>query len=238
MKSRKKARNVFFDDRGFPDESDAYDHLLHNIEGGVVLRRKKFDTPALDQDNPDFHYSFDKSLHGNRPRQELNLSHLTPEQSSRLSALIKQYWCVFDDRGTFIPVRNYQCVIDTGSARPIAVKKIHYGPRETVIMRKSIAALEKVGQISQIHDGAWLFKALLAAKPIASCFTFAPSSSSNTSIGTINLVFFNKENIAGWFSIAEVSRTKVCSLFIFSLFYFFLIVCLSITDHELTNISL
>ena len=72
---------------------------------------------------------------------------------------------MFDDRGTFIPVRNYQCVIDTGSARPIAVKKIHYGPRETVIMRKSIAALEKVGQISQIHDGAWLFKALLAPKP-------------------------------------------------------------------------
>jgi hypothetical protein len=72
---------------------------------------------------------------------------------------------VFDDRGTFIPVRNYQCVIDTGSARPIAVKKTHYGPRETVIMRKSIAALEKVGQISQIHDGAWLFKALLAPKP-------------------------------------------------------------------------
>ena len=32
-------------------------------------------------------------------------------------------------------------------------------------MRKSIAALEKVGQIRQIHDGAWLFKALVAPKP-------------------------------------------------------------------------
>jgi hypothetical protein len=32
-------------------------------------------------------------------------------------------------------------------------------------MRKCIAALAKVGPIVQIHDGCWLFKALLAAKP-------------------------------------------------------------------------
>ena len=32
-------------------------------------------------------------------------------------------------------------------------------------MRKAIAALEKVGQIHQITDGHWLFKALLAPKP-------------------------------------------------------------------------
>jgi hypothetical protein len=32
-------------------------------------------------------------------------------------------------------------------------------------MRKAIAALEKVGHICQIHDGRWLFKAVLAPKP-------------------------------------------------------------------------
>jgi hypothetical protein len=32
-------------------------------------------------------------------------------------------------------------------------------------MRKAIAALEKVGHIRQIHDGRWLFKAVLAPKP-------------------------------------------------------------------------
>jgi hypothetical protein len=32
-------------------------------------------------------------------------------------------------------------------------------------MRRTIAALEKVGQIHQIADGFWLFKALLAPKP-------------------------------------------------------------------------
>ncbi len=42
----------FYDDCGFPDASDTYDHLLHNIDGGVVLHKKCFDTPALNQDNP------------------------------------------------------------------------------------------------------------------------------------------------------------------------------------------
>ena len=32
-------------------------------------------------------------------------------------------------------------------------------------MQRSIAALKKVGQISQVHNGQWLFKALLAPKP-------------------------------------------------------------------------
>jgi hypothetical protein len=32
-------------------------------------------------------------------------------------------------------------------------------------MRKCITALEKLGHIYQIRNGAWLFKALLAPKP-------------------------------------------------------------------------
>jgi hypothetical protein len=72
---------------------------------------------------------------------------------------------VFDNKGQFVPVKDYQCVVDTGSAHPIAVKKIHYGPRETPIMRRCIAALAKVGHICLIHDGKWLFNALLAPKP-------------------------------------------------------------------------
>jgi hypothetical protein len=56
-------------------------------------------------------------------------------------------------------------LIDTGDSPPIAVKQILYGPKETPIMRKAIAALEKARQIHQITDGRWLFKALLAPKP-------------------------------------------------------------------------
>jgi hypothetical protein len=72
---------------------------------------------------------------------------------------------VFDKRGVYIPVKNYECVIDTGNDQPIAIKKILYGKHEAVIMRKCISALAKVGHIRQVTDGSWLFKALLAAKP-------------------------------------------------------------------------
>jgi len=43
--------------------------------------------------------------------------------------------------------KNYECVIDTGDAKPITVTKILYGPKEIPIMRDAIAALAKVGHI-------------------------------------------------------------------------------------------
>jgi hypothetical protein len=81
--------------------------------------------------------------------------------------LIQKYYSVFADKGQFVPVKDYSCMIDTGFAKPIAFKKIHYGPRErpTPIMEKCIASLAKLGHIRQIHNGEWLFKALLAPKP-------------------------------------------------------------------------
>ena len=44
-KGRRKVKNLFLDDRGFPDVSDDYDSLLHTIDGGPILRTLKF--PAL-----------------------------------------------------------------------------------------------------------------------------------------------------------------------------------------------
>ena len=44
-------------------------------------------------------------------------------------------------------MKNYECVIDTQTAQPIAVKKILYGEWETVIMQPCILALAKVGPI-------------------------------------------------------------------------------------------
>ena len=67
--------------------------------------------------------------------------------------------------GVWVPVKNYECVIDTGDASPIAVKNIRYGPNELPILWKAIAGLEQVGHIRQINDGRWLFKCVLAAKP-------------------------------------------------------------------------
>jgi hypothetical protein len=161
-KSRKRACNVFYDDRGFPDESDEWDHILHNIDGSVILRRLKFPMAELNTDDSTFNYVFNETEHGAQLREYLDVSHLTPSDGAALIALVKKYWCVFDSRGVFTPVRNYQCIIDTGNARPISVKGINYGPHESEYMRTCISALAKVGQISQIHDGGWLFKALLA----------------------------------------------------------------------------
>ncbi len=98
-------------------------------------------------------------------RRDLDLSHLEPHVRKQVYDLVKKYWSVFDKNGVFVPVKNYECVIDIGDSPPIAVKRILYGPKETPIMCKAIAALEKVGQIHQITDGCWLFKALLALKP-------------------------------------------------------------------------
>ncbi len=112
-----------------------------------------------------FHVVYSEAGHGKRLAKELDLSHLQPKHSACLTALIKKYWCIFVERATFVPVRHYQCIIDTGSAAPIAVKQIRYSQQEIPIMLKSIAALEKMGQICQIHDGQWLFKALLSPKP-------------------------------------------------------------------------
>ena len=46
--SSKKSGNVFCDNRGHPDESDDFDQLLHTINGGTILRKKKFPTPPID----------------------------------------------------------------------------------------------------------------------------------------------------------------------------------------------
>jgi hypothetical protein len=59
---------------------------------------------------------------------------------------------------------NYECVIDTNNAHPIAVKKIMNGPKEIPIMHKAVSALKKGGHIRQIHDKRWLFKAVLVPK--------------------------------------------------------------------------
>ena len=59
-KCRRRSRNVFADDRGFPDLTDDYDTLLHNIDGGPVLRKLRHPAPPLDETDPSFNFIFDK----------------------------------------------------------------------------------------------------------------------------------------------------------------------------------
>ncbi len=161
----KKAQNVFFYNQGFPDESNVYNTLLHSIDGEVIHWRKKFPSPPIDVVDPVFNWEQSDELHGDKLRTDLDVFHLSPEHAAALIEVINKYWCVFDKHGLFTPVPNYECIINTGTATPIAIKKILYGPQEIPIMQQSIVAHAKVRQIRQIHDGQWLFKAFLAPKP-------------------------------------------------------------------------
>ena len=114
--------------------------------------------------DPSFLSVFNPDVHESQLHEELDLSHLSLDVQDKIYDLLREFWSVFDSKGVTVPVKYYECVIDTGSARPIAIKKIHYGENKTVIMRKCIAALAKVGHICQVYDGEWLFKALLAPK--------------------------------------------------------------------------
>ena len=165
-KHRKQLQNVFLDDRGFPDQSNEYDLVLHDIDGSPILRKLRHPMPDLNGPiDPCFNHPFIAKQHEALVCKKMNLSHLDPDLQEKIYSAIREYKSVFDEWGVFIPVKNYKCVIDTGNARPIAVNIILYGEHETVIMRKCISALAKVGHIRQVTDGSWLFNALLAAKP-------------------------------------------------------------------------
>jgi hypothetical protein len=155
---------VFVDDHGFPNKTQHYKALLHNVEGGVILQKLKHQAPPLDEVDSLFFCTYNKAKHSKQMRCDLNLSHLKPQARNSVYALVKKYWPVFDKHGVFVPVKHYDCVIDTGDSPSIAIKKIFYGPKEAPVMRRAITALEKVGQIHQITNGHWLFKAFLAPK--------------------------------------------------------------------------
>jgi hypothetical protein len=164
----KKRKNIFIDDRGFPDQSDEFDTLLHSLEGGpiIMLCKRRHPAPAFDDIDPAFNHVYNESLHGAEFKEEFTPSPLLSDaENKELEELLKRFWCVFDHRGLFVPVKDYVCDVNTGTARPIAVKGNNYGPYETPIMRKCIAKLKQLGHISQINKGPWLFKALLAPKP-------------------------------------------------------------------------
>ncbi len=107
IKGRKRP-NVILDDRGFPDQSHEFDVILHNVDGGPILRRRKHPAPPLDDIDPRFHSVYDEALHGEKLRKELDLSHLPIGLREKVYALLKKYWSVFDDKGQFIPVKDYK----------------------------------------------------------------------------------------------------------------------------------
>ena len=103
IKGRKQP-NVFLDNRGFTDQSHEFDTILHNVKGGPILRRRKHPAPPLDDIDPRFHAVYDESLHGDKLRKELDLSHLPIGLCTKVYALFQKYWSVFDDKGKGLQV--------------------------------------------------------------------------------------------------------------------------------------
>ncbi len=91
-KCHRKLQNVLLDDRGFPDQSDEYDHLLHSIDGGTVFRKLRHPMPDLNGPiDPSFDHPFIPEEHEEILRKKVNVSHLHPDQQTQVYDLICEF---------------------------------------------------------------------------------------------------------------------------------------------------
>jgi predicted phosphoadenosine phosphosulfate sulfurtransferase len=109
------------------------------MDARPILCKLLHPLPALDWPvDAAFQSIFNPAVHESQLRAELDLSHLPVEIQDQVYSLIQEFWSVFDGKGYSVPVKTYKCIIDTGSARPIAVKKILYGDNKIPIMRHAL----------------------------------------------------------------------------------------------------
>jgi len=127
--------------------------MLPEVKTGALIRKRKHPAPPLHDINPNFGVEYDEEKHGDMLRSDLDVSHLTPDQQTTVTNLIKKYWRVFCKEGVTTPVKDYECEIDTGDAKPIACRNATFGPRELPIIEKAIAKLLDLDHIEQIYEG-------------------------------------------------------------------------------------
>ena len=97
---------MFLDDRGFPNQSDDYDTLLHGVDGGPILRKSKHLQPDLNAPiDPLFYSPFVAEKHEAKMRKDMDLSHLSPTTQEKLYQIIHDHWSVFDEKGVFVLVK-------------------------------------------------------------------------------------------------------------------------------------
>jgi hypothetical protein len=88
-KRHKRLQNVFLDDRGFPDQSDEYDNVLHHVKGKPVLHKLKHPQPDLDAPpDPAYQSIFILEMHEAQLRKEVDLSHLKPNLQEEVYNMI------------------------------------------------------------------------------------------------------------------------------------------------------
>ena len=155
--------DVNLDDRGFPDRQRDYDFLVEESDGVDLIRKIGPELPTTV--DPEFDVKFDEPTHGAYLQKHLATGHMPASRASRTIEMVKRHWRVFNPDGVRFPVIGYECDIDTGDASPVTCGNVNYGPRESKIMEKHIAALVEVNHVYEISTSRWMSKALLAPKP-------------------------------------------------------------------------
>ena len=121
---------------------------------------------SADDISPEFQLKYNDKIHGEELRSRLKFHPDTnPEGKLRITQLIKEYWCCFCKENVPIPIRNYECHIDTGKAKPTVSKNIRFGMHERPILQAAIDALLDKNQIAPDTESEWLSKPVLAPKP-------------------------------------------------------------------------
>ena len=91
-KRQKQVHNIFYDDRGFPDQSDELNNLLQNVDGGPILCKLLY--PAPDLHGPvdlRFLSLFDPAMHETQMREDLDLSHLPDDVREQVYSLVREF---------------------------------------------------------------------------------------------------------------------------------------------------
>ena len=66
--------------------------------------------------DPDFHSIHDEKSHREKLNKELNLSHFPKHVQTLVRNLVINSWLFFADKGLFVPVKDYEYIIDTGTS--------------------------------------------------------------------------------------------------------------------------
>jgi len=142
-KSRRRIKNVFIDERGFPDQSDKFDVLLHNINGGLVLQKLKHPPPQIGSVDPMFSFSYDEALHGKCLRKELDLSHLDIKLQQTLYAFASKILVCLRHARCFCPGPQLRMCNQHWVCTPYLSEKDHVRAEQATNNAKSCGGSRK-----------------------------------------------------------------------------------------------
>ncbi len=102
----KKGPNIFYDDHGFINQPQKFNIILHNINGGCILRKRKHPAPPLSDIGPLFYSPYVKAIHGATLRKEFDLPHWSSLVTIRYTASSKNTGHFFTIRDNLSPSRT------------------------------------------------------------------------------------------------------------------------------------